>query len=106
MAAPITTNASAEIVRLEEQIASLQLKLNKPGGVSFLARNTYLTLLRPLEDRLRILKEPSADNPNITPAPAPGPTLSLAADPVFSGARLDTGRVGVDALKLIHYPSV
>lgn len=106
MPPPITTNAAAEAASLEEQIAAERLMIGRTANRSRRWGGRNSTRLRTLEDRLYLLQN-NGTPPDITPAPDSGPTFASARapDPMFSGPRLDTGRVGVDALKIISYPS-
>lgn len=99
----VSTNASAEITRLEAEIAALQLRLNSKskqdvarykifGGSWLKVDQTRLT---DLQTRLSVLKDPSA-TPGITPSPVTSSEL-----PVFGLPKLDIGRVEVADLKLV-----
>ena len=99
----ISQSVQDEIAAIEKELANWQLRLTKPyGGRARNALRNAQEQISALELRLRQLKEPGMEDPNITPAPERGPAFG-SLSPVFAGIDLDFGRIGVDALKLISY---
>lgn len=98
MTAPrISQNVTAEITRLEEELARLRLQISDPvvTGRKKLLRK-FQNTIADTELRLNSLRSPGSTVPGITPA-------SASITPIFapSGPSLTGGLFGVDALKLV-----
>lgn len=83
----VSTDANAEIRRLELEITDLQGKMNKQGISGF--KQLYSQQITSKQGRIKELRG------------IDGSTPSPNAAPTFATARIDSPRVGVDSLKIM-----
>lgn len=98
MTSPLTisTDNSAAVSALQERIRNQKAIMADPSDPGYQGQ---VRALAALEDQLAAMIDPGKTTGNNLVAPPP-------AAPTFAGARIDVGRTGVDALKLISYPGI